>query len=134
MPTRRPKIVTLATLGVLTLATLHLARFALAMALPDLPLTVPTIYIPLTGALWAIGGAAVAIGLFSGRRWAPAAARWGGLAYALWFWADRLLLVETDYARRTRPASLALTVLGLAGLWWILHRPKVRNYFRERVE
>lgn len=134
MRSKRPKIVTLVTLGVLTLATLHLARFALGVSLPDLPLTVPAFYIPFTGALWGAGALLVGVALFSGRRWAPAAARWGGLAYALWFWTDRLLLVETDYARRTRPASLALTAVALVGLWWILRWPQVRTYFREMDE
>ncbi len=132
MPSRdRPKLVTLTSLGVLTLATIHLARFALGLALPELPLTVPPLYIPLTGLLWGVGAALTAGALFFARPWAPEAARWGSLAYTLWFWADRLLLVRSDYGRISRPASLALTLVLLVALWWILRRPDVRTYYRE---
>lgn len=132
MPSRqRPKLVTLISLGVLILATIQLARFALGLALPSLPLTVPPVYIPLTGLAWGLGAAVLAFALFFGRPWAPGAARWGVLAYAIWFWADRLLLVSSDYGRMSRPASLGLTVFFLLALWWTLRRPSVRNYFRE---
>lgn len=131
-PDSRPKLVTTITLGVLTLATLHLVRFGVGLTLPDLPLTVPAWYIPFTGALWGAGGLIAAYGLFRGANWAPLVARWGGLAYALWFWADRLLLAQSDYARRSIPASAVLTVLALVALWWILHQQHVRSYYGER--
>ncbi|MGA9534010.1 MAG: hypothetical protein WBR18_14915 [Anaerolineales bacterium] len=128
----RPKLVTLLSLGVLTLTTIHWARFALAFRLPALPLTVPYWYIPLTGAVWGTAGLVIAIGLFSGRRWARGATLGCSVAYTSWYWADRLLLVQGDYAQRTQPASMALTVFGLAAIWLILRRRNVRQYYREK--
>lgn len=131
---RRPKLVTLLSLGVLTLATIHWVRFALAFQLPALPLTVPNWYIPFTGAVWGATGLGIAIALFTGRKWAIAATFGWSVIYALWYWADRLLFVRGDYAQRTQPASLALTILGIGAVGLILRRRSVRQYFREKVE
>lgn len=128
----RPKLVTTLTLGVLTLATLYLVRFGLGLTLPKLPLSVPAWYIPLTGAFWGVGALVVAYGLFTGRAWAPGAARWGAVAFAVWYWADRLIFARSDYAQRTIPASTVITVLGLAGVWVILRTAHVRSYYKER--
>jgi hypothetical protein len=127
----RPKLVTLLSLGVLILATLHWVRFVIGLMLPGLPLTVPIWYIPLTGAIWGTLWLAVAVGLFRRSHWAAPAARWGAVAYAGWYWADRILFVRSDYGLRTRPASLVLTAAGLVAVWWILHRRDVRHYLRE---
>jgi hypothetical protein len=112
---------------------LQLARFGLSLSLPPLPLTVPPLYLTLTGALWGVGALAAAWGLFSGRRWAPTFSRWGFAAYALWYWADRLLLVRSDYSNQSLPASLAITVLLLVVGYWVLQVPKVQRYYREET-
>jgi hypothetical protein len=92
---------------------------------------VPTAYLTLTGAVW--GGVALAAGsgLWRGAVWAPGLARWGSLAFGLWYWADRLFLVGTDYERTTRPWGLAVTVIVLLGLHAGLALPKSRHYFQE---
>lgn len=128
---RRPKLVTALSLGVLILAMLQLARFGLSLSLPPLPLTIPPIYLTLTGAIWGVGGLAAAWALFTGRKWAPGFARWGLLAYAMWYWTDRLLLVRTDYARQTMPASIVMTIVLLVAGIWTLQVPNVKGYYRE---
>lgn len=115
----------------LILAALHLTRFLLGLTLPELPLTVPIWYIPLSGAIWGMGSLAAAIGLFLGHTWAPSVVRWGALLFSLWFWIDRLFLVVSDYGLRTRTVSLVLNVLAVVILFWVLSRSKVRRYFRE---
>lgn len=130
---RRPKLVTALSLGVLTLAMLQLARFGLSLSLPSLPLSVPPIYLTLTGAIWGSGALVGAWALYTGRSWAPSFARWGFIAYALWYWADRLLLVRSDYARQTIPASIAISVVLLIVGFWVLQVPKVRRYYREEM-
>lgn len=112
----------------------HWARFALGIRLPGLPLTVPGWYIPLTGGVWGLAGLAFAFGLFTGRPWAMNAVLWGSIVYTGWYWADRLLFVRSDYARSTRPASIALTALGLGAVWLIMRRRDVRQYFGRRVD
>ncbi len=111
----------------------YLARFALGLALPDLPLSVPEWYLPATGLVWGLGGLAAVYGLFRGRPWAPSLVRWGSGMYLLWYWADRLLLARSEYARVSWPAAALLSLAALGLLAWGLRRPAVRAYYREDV-
>ncbi len=130
---RRPRIVTWLALGVLIVSAGYLTRFVVGLRLPELPLTVPAWYVPVNGAVWGLSGLAVAYGLFRGRTWAPALLRLGGLAFLLWYWADRLLLVRTDYAVRTRPFSVFVTFLAVVAIAWVLRQSSVQAYFRENT-
>jgi len=130
----RPKLVTALTLGVLTLTALSVTRFVLGLTPSEFPLTVPGWYPPLAGLVWGSLSLLAAVGLFLGRPWAPSATGWGAIAYCLWYWADNLFLAQSDFAARSRPASLALSLLGLAALWWVLRRPSVRRFYREKTE
>jgi hypothetical protein len=98
----------------------------------DSVLSVPTWYLALIGVVWGSLGLAAAVGLFIGRAWALPVTRWGGIAYVLWFWADRILLARSGYAARTRPFDLIVSLVLLACVWWVLQRPASRSYFRER--
>jgi len=119
------------SLGVLIFSSYYLARLALGLNLPDIPLSVPQWYLPLTGAVWGGIGLATAYGLFCGYPWSLAVMRWGALAYALWFWADRLLLARSDYLGITWPAALAIMLPTILGIFWLLNRPGVRHFFGE---
>ena len=124
-------IVTLLSLGVLTLATLYLIRLAASLRSASLPFTIPTWYLPFTGAVWGVGGLLLASGLFIGYPWAPTAARWGSLAFVGWYWADRLLLGRSDYSAVTRPAGAIVSLTAVGILLWGLHREGAREYFGE---
>jgi hypothetical protein len=89
-------------------------------------------YLPLTGALWGVSGTLLAWGLFFGKCWAPALG--GGLAsvYIAWYWLDRLVFASSDWALTTRPAMAVLSLLGLAVFLWLLRRPALRDFIRER--
>lgn len=115
----------------LTFAAFYLTRFALGLRLPQLPLAVPIWYIPLTGALWGIAALTLAVGLFMGRLWSPAAARWGAVLYSAWYWIDSLWIAVSPIGVAARNSALALNVIGVAVLFAVLSRPKVRRYFRE---
>lgn len=112
------------------LAGVFLVRLALSLSLPALPLTVPPAYLTLTGAVWGGLGLMVARGLFLGRRWASGATVALTLAFVTWYWADRLLLVRTDYSAQTWPAAAIASALLLAGVAYLLTRPGTRRYFR----
>ncbi|MGH2607278.1 MAG: hypothetical protein ACRDG5_11870 [Anaerolineales bacterium] len=128
---RRPPFVTWLTVGVLTLAAVYLTRLGASLSAPVLPLTVPPIYLSLTGGLWGGVGLVAAFGLWTGRPWAPAWTRWTAVALAVWFWADRLLWAQSEFARLTRPLAAAMTALILAVVWWGLARPGIRHFFQE---
>jgi len=114
---------------VLSLSALYLGRLVLGLRLADLPYTVPRAYVSLSGGVWGALALGTALGLFFGRTWAPRAARAGAFLFAAWYWADRLLFVHTEYARRSWPAAAALTVAGVGFTLWALARPHVNHYF-----
>ena len=130
---RRPAVVTWLAVGVLTCAAFYLARLVLSLALPRLPLSVPEWYLPLTGAVW--GGAALVLGfgLLRGSRRAYRFLFWAVPIYLGWYWADRLLLVRSDFAQRSLPAALVLSAIAVALVYLALTRPSVRTYFGERT-
>jgi hypothetical protein len=116
---------------VLTFAAFYLTRLVLGLALPDLPLSVPVWYLPLTGAIW--GGAAclVGVGLWRGSREAYRALFWLTPAYLAWYWIDRLFFVRSDFAQRSQPAALLLSAVGAALVYLALTRRSARSYFEE---
>lgn len=132
-PKQRPALVTWLSLGVLTLGVFSLGGWAAGLTLPDLPYAAPRPYLLLRNALWAAWGFATATGAFLGRNWAPKLLRFGGLFGLVWYWADRLLLSRSQYARTSWPVSAALSALAIAVLVWILSRPRVSDYFQERL-
>jgi hypothetical protein len=131
---KRPVLVTLLGLGVLTFSVFYLARAVAGLSLlarPALPLTIPLWYLPATGILWSVIGGTIVGGLMRGTPWAPHLLRWGTFAYVAWYWLDRILLARSDYARQTIPASAIATVLGVVLILAALQRRSTRNYFRE---
>lgn len=130
---RRPGPVTWLSLGVLIFAGIQITRLAAGLRLPDLPFHVPEWYVPLTAALWAGIALATAGGLFTGSTWAPTSACWSGLAYAVWYWADRLWFGQTDYTRRTWPFALTITILCLTVIFVILNLQSVKRFYRENT-
>ena len=130
---RRPAVVTWVAAGVLTLAAFYLARLVLSLAPPDLPLSVPAWYLPLTGAIWGGVALVLGVGLLRGSRRAYRLLFWAAPIYLLWYWTDRLLFVRSDFAQRSLPAALVLSAVGLALVYLALTRPSARTYFGERT-
>ncbi|MCJ7676856.1 MAG: hypothetical protein MUO35_03955 [Anaerolineales bacterium] len=131
MSSRRPAVVSWLSLGVLSLGAIYLIRMAGGLMAPDLPLSVPRGYLPVTGAVWGLGWVTAAAALFTGRRWAPRMLAVLGTAFLMWYWADRMLFVRSEHALRTLPFSLALTAVGTALVLLALRQPSVRRYFGE---
>lgn len=128
---RRPASVTWLSLGLLALGLVYMIRMVGGLTAPDLPLSVPHWYPPLTGAIWGIGWCAGALACFTGRRWAPRLITVMGVAFLAWYWFDRLVFVRSEYALRTMPFSLGLTALGAAAVLAILRQSAVRDFFGE---
>ena len=130
---QRPALVTCLSLGVLTLGVFSLGGWAAGLTLPDLPYAAPKHYLLLRNACWAAWGFATALGTFLGKHWAPQLLRVGGLAVLLWYWADRLLLSRSEYARASWPVSAGFSALAIVAVIWVLSRPPVRHYFQENL-
>ena len=133
-PRRRPALVTWLSLGVLTVAAVALSGLGAWFSLPDLPYSVPLEYLFLRNLLWGIWGAIGAFGAFVGRKWAPRWIQWGGLAVAGWYWADRLLLAQSNYIRNTWPLAGLFTLVAVLVGAWIFRQPAVRTFFEESAQ
>jgi hypothetical protein len=126
---RRPAAVTWLSLGLLALGLVYLIRMAGGLTAPELQLSVPHWYPPLTGAVWGGAWCVCAAASFTGRRWGPRSIAVIGVAFLAWYWFDRLAFVRSAYALRTMPFSLAVTALGALLVIAVLRQAAVRAYF-----
>lgn len=120
------------SLAVLILTAVLFAGFAAGLSLPALPLAVPKWYLLLRNGLWGLSGISAAVGLFFGRAWGPTLTRWWGGVLFVWYWGERLLFARSEFAKRSWPADLGLTVLAMVWALWLLRRSGVRSYFTEK--
>lgn len=128
---RRPSSVTFVAVVGLSLSAFYLARLVLSLASPPLPLSVPSWYLPLTGALWGGLGLVLAIGLWRGSQKAYRWTLWTIPVYLAWYWIDRLAFLRSDFARSSHPAALAVTAAAVVLLLGALTRNSAREFFRE---
>ncbi len=128
---RRPAILIVLCLVILFISFISVSGLIASFRIPDLPISLPYWYLYLRNGLWGLGSVIAAMGLFLGRSWSLNLTRWGSLFISLWYWSDRLLLSRSDYARRSWPAGVVVTLIVLIWIFWILTRPAIQCYFRE---
>ncbi len=104
-------LVGLANLGRAAMA-LHYAR-----VLPDLPLTVPWVYLVGMGVFWGTALMVCAVGLARGRPWSRVVTPVVATFYQAHVWLNHLLFDASDYARQTRPRDLVFSGLFLLIVW-----------------
>lgn len=131
--TQRPPSVTFVAVVGLFFSAFYLARLILSLASPPLPLSVPSWYLPLTGAVWGGLGLALTIGLWRGSQKAYRRTLWTIPVYLAWYWIDRLAFLRSEFAQTSRPAALLVTVAALVLLLGALTRNSAREFFRERA-
>jgi hypothetical protein len=128
---RRPGSVTLLAFGVLIVASLNLVRGIEALLqwqfLAGL-LVVSPLYLVLSGLTWGSTGLPLVWGLWRGLGWAS----WGTgvyvLAYALYYWIDRLW-VATSGLGANWPFTSGMTAILLLYVFGVLLRRKSREFF-----
>lgn len=118
----------------LILSAVFLIRLLAALQLPDLPLTIAPAYLAFTGAFWGIGSSLLALGLLTGRAWSGTVLPWGAAAFITWYWTDRLLFAQSEYAARSWPFALGLTGLGLGWIVLMMRQKSFREYFEESTK
>jgi hypothetical protein len=134
---KRPWMITLLSILVLLASLFQLLKCSQALinwtTLESLPLSISPIYLAGTGLLWGLVGLILFWSLWTGRPWARAAGLIISLAFAAFFWIDRLWVAEPDLIRVRWPSDLAYTVAVLASIWLILNHQKSRAYFRKKM-
>jgi len=128
---RRPKFVTLLSLGVLTFGVVNLIGLAAWFKLPELPLALPSWYLPFRNAIWASAAIIASMGLFFGKWWSPRFARWACVIIFIWSVLDHLFLKRSAYASRSFMAHAILAIIALSLLFWILRQPSSKVFYGE---
>ena len=129
---RRPFLVTLLALLVLTITGLYLLRFITTLSLWrflwELPGVSP-LYLALDGLVWAVIGLIDFWGLWYGRRWAPRATRVAAFIFVLNLWIERTVLAARSINQSDWPFVLGLTLVLLVFCFWTTVRASA--YFGE---
>ncbi len=130
---RRPRSVTILSLGVLILAALYLTRFAVTLRewafLQEHALPGATWYLLGTGALWSVLFVPWGIGLWMGR---PSACRLAlplGTVYLLAQWSERLYLHWCNAPAYNLPFWAGASLAGWGILWWVCSRRNTKTFF-----
>ena len=133
----RPTSVTLLALAVFCLSAFRLLGVASGIqryaSLSRLPFSLPPAYLIVSHTVWAAAFAILAVGLWRLREWGRVGTLLASMLYLAQGWIERLLLSRSDYARETIPYALGLNVIGLALVWGILLRRKVKRSFERFV-
>ncbi len=97
-------------------------------------LPVSPAYLAVTGLVWGVLGLLAAWRLWQGQAWA----RWFGLgfviAFSVYYWIDRLLLPGYPGRNANWMFSAGINLLLVSLSFWILNRPRARNYFEATHE
>ena len=118
-------------IGVLTLAGLNLIRCIAAVQQQELLaslLSVPPVYLMVSGLVWGVAGLILAFWLWTGRPAAVSGTLIAALAYSLYYWIDRSLLAAGPTAANW-PFALLVNLFLLVVVFLILFRPKARTFF-----
>jgi hypothetical protein len=129
---KRPFLVTLLALLVLSITTIHLVRLVQTVALWDFLSSLPGIspgYLAVTGLIGTLLGLALFWGLWRGHPRTPAATRILAILYVLYWWLEKLLAAQSGDSLVNWPfsAGLSVTLLLLFTLPFFL--PGVKAYF-----
>ena len=128
----RPFSVSILIILVLIFTTMNLLRMVTAIRswdfLTNLLPDVPMFYLVITGGVWSVIGIPLAGGLFSRRKWSLPMARVTVILYTIYYWFDRLLIAERVSIASRWQFVLGLTILLLVLSFWILERPKTKEF------
>ena len=135
---KRPFSVTLLALSVLSFAVIYLVRFGAALAewsfLASLSLSVPPLYLAVTGLIWGSVGLVLYPGLWFGKPWAKKAVFVAAPVYGLYYWLEQLFIMDSPLRNANWPFQIFFSIGLLVIAFWVMRRPAIRNYFGESHE
>ena len=91
------------------------------------------VYAAVTGGIFGLLMLTAAVTLFFRRRWAPAFTRVCAVLFALWFWADRIILTRSADGTINTPFLIGCTVIGLAYVFSVLALDRQKRFFGRQV-
>jgi hypothetical protein len=129
----RPRSVTFLAVWVFSLAVINLLAAVNGLRayvyLSGLPLNLPPAYLLAAGAAWGLAFLLLGVGLWRLKHWARLAILPGLAAYLGVGWVERLAFGTSDYWAVSAPFHAILHLVGLALVWGVLMRRKVRRAF-----
>ena len=131
---KRPFLVTVLAVVVLSITILQFLRFINAFTLWDFLSELPTIdplYFALTGLIWSILGGILFWGLWSGKHMAPRATRILVTAFILYQWIERIIFVRQGHQLENWQFMIGMTLLVLIFIIWTLSRSDAKTFFGE---
>jgi hypothetical protein len=132
---RRPFGVTLVAVGVLSIASLNLLRFMLAINLHEFVDSLPTAlpyYQAISGFIWAVIGLTLFWALWRGFNWAGRLTLGFTVAYALYYWLDRLVIARGVVTGDNWFLPASVTAALIAYNFLALSNLKARAFFSNR--
>lgn len=113
-------------------------RFGQALTLwsflSSLPLEVSPLYQALTGLVWGVCGALAVWLLWLGKPKGRPYARILTVTYAVYYWFEQLVLMESPLRSIRWPFNAGATVLLILWVFSVLQHPSVNKYFGEHHE
>jgi hypothetical protein len=129
---KRPFLVTLLALVVLSITTIHLVRLVHTVALWDFLSSLPGIspgYLAATGLIGVLVGLPLFWGLWRGYSSAPTATRILAVLYVLYWWLDKLLPARSGDSLANWPFSVVMSAILLLLFTLTFFLPEVKAYF-----
>ena len=131
-----PLIILMVLLLVFTVS--QFVRFAEALALwsflGSLPLSVPPLYLALTGLVWGVLGEVAIYLTWMGRPKARQIVRYLTLAYVIYYWLEQFLLMDDPLRKVSWKFSAGVSIFFVLFVLSILQQDSVRLFLGEPYE
>jgi len=134
---KRPFLVTLVALLVLSITIIYLVRLVKSIDLWNFLAALPGIsplYLALTGLIVTLAGALLFWGLWTGNPSAPKATRILTVVYLGYQWFEWILSVRIGNEFENWPFAASMTLFVLIFIFWTLSRSDAKTFFGEMHE
>jgi hypothetical protein len=134
---KRPFLVTLLALLVLSITIIYLVRLINSITLWNFLAALPGIsplYLALTGLILTLVGALLFFGLWTGNPRAPRATRVLTVAYLGYQWLEWIQSVRVGNEFENWPFAAGMTLFVIIFIFWTLSRSDVKTFFGDMYE
>jgi hypothetical protein len=134
---KRPFLVTLLALLVLSITIIYLVRLINSITLWNFLAALPGIsplYLALTGLILTLVGALLFFGLWTGNPRAPRATRVLTVAYLSYQWLEWIISVRVGNEFENWPFAAGMTLFALIFIFWTLSRSDAKTFFGDMYE